>query len=134
MSQPSPTAGLGRVVLGLPGGFCKPTWEAGDLCQPSPQSDSPTVLEMICPYPDPPPVFCNALDQQDFIAQRQKDNSRSISPSHTKGHQQLPCSYLSTEADIPFSESPLDTLHSNKKSKSRKQKPHQLHEQSSKQV
>ena len=24
MSQPSPIAGLGRVVLGLPGGFCKP--------------------------------------------------------------------------------------------------------------
>lgn len=89
---------------------------------------------MICPYPDPPPVFCNAPDQQDSITQRQDSNPRSISPPHTKGHQQSPCSYLSTEAGISSSESPLDTLYGNKKSKSCKQKPHQSHEQSSKQV
>lgn len=95
-------------------------WEAGDLRQPSLQSDSPTVSEMICPYPDPPPVFCDAPDQQDSITQRQDGNPRSISPPHTKGHQQLPRSYLSTEADISTSESPLDTSHGDKKSKSHK--------------
>ena len=95
-------------------------WEAGDLRQPSLQSDSPTVSEMICPYPDPPPIFCDAPDQQDSIAQRQDGNPRSISPPHTKGHQQLPRYYLSTEAGISSSESPLDTSHGGKKSKSRK--------------
>ncbi|EYE95255.1 uncharacterized protein EURHEDRAFT_377351 [Aspergillus ruber CBS 135680] len=109
-------------------------WEAGDLRQPSPQSDSPTVSEMICPYPDPPPVFCNAPDQQDSISKGQDGNPRSISPPHTRGHQQSPHSYLSTEAGIYSSESPLDTSHGDKKSKSRKRKPHQSHEQSSKWV
>ncbi|ODM19086.1 hypothetical protein SI65_05703 [Aspergillus cristatus] len=109
-------------------------WEAGDLHQPSPQSDSPTVSEMLCPYPDPPPVFCDAPDQQDSITQSRDGNPRSISPPHTKGHQQSPRSYLSTEAGISSSESPLDTSHGDKRSKSRKRKPHQSHEQSSKRV
>ncbi|EYE95585.1 uncharacterized protein EURHEDRAFT_377165 [Aspergillus ruber CBS 135680] len=99
-----------------------------------PQIDSPTVSEMICPYPDPPPVFCDAPDQQDSIAQRQDGNPRSTSPPHTKGHQQLPHYYLGTEAGISSSKIPLYTSHGGRKPKSRKLKPQQSHEQSPKWV
>lgn len=61
-------------------------------------------------------------------------NPRSITPLHTKGNQQLPRYYLSTEVGISSSNSPLDTSHGGKKSKSRKRKPHQSHEQSPKRV
>lgn len=101
------------------------SWEAGDLRHHFPQNDSPTVSEAICPYPDPPPVFCDAPDQRDSITQRQDGHARSVSSPRTQGDRQLPPYHHSAEADISSSGNLPDTPHGGRQSKPRKRKPDQ---------
>ncbi|KAE8344887.1 hypothetical protein BDV24DRAFT_171386 [Aspergillus arachidicola] len=88
-------------------------WEAGDVDQPFSMSDDPNPSETIFLYPNPPPLFSNALGQRDSVVLGHAKEAQSISSPHDR---------RSVAAANLSSGSPLSPARSGKQSKPRKRK------------
>ncbi|BDD59387.1 hypothetical protein MAP00_004597 [Monascus purpureus] len=79
--------------------------------------DDPRPSETTYPYPDPPPVFSSAPDQQDSVVLWQGKDAPFISSPHDRH---------SVVAGNPSSSNHLGPAHGGRQSKSLKRKPHRL--------
>jgi hypothetical protein len=106
-------------------------WETEDERQHIHADGDGVASEIICRYPDPPPLLRDTLAENrnsNAYPEAQEGNSRSDSPLHNHLHAQVSADN-NPEAHIRASSNPLEVPNSGQQSKGRKRKLQQSHGQ-----